>query len=85
MTSHFMNVLDHDNGLTYEVEYETEGDGSGPSYSPRFGADSGDPLIIMVLSAWHEEYGPVTFNTEQEELVAAFICENHVFDDFDDP
>lgn len=68
-------------GWPVEVEYETEGDGSEPSYSPRFGADSGDPLIVFIVSVWSEEYGHVTLTQEEDDLLAADVCERHEFDD----
>lgn len=77
-----MTVKDNANGLSYEVDYETEGDGSGPFYSPMHGADSGDPLVVLVLRAWHDEYGDVVLDADEEELMAEYICENHQFDDF---
>lgn len=77
--NHTMNVR-HSDGDLLEIEYETEGDGSGPSYSPMFGADSGDPLIVYVLNAWSDEYGDCVLSDEESELIAAFITENHEFE-----
>ncbi len=69
-------------GIKLEVEYETEGDGSGPSYSPLSGADSGDPLIVTVLNAHEADTDvPVALTDAENEVVATYITEHHEFDD----
>ncbi len=73
------------NDVELEVEYETEGDGSGPSYSPMTGADSGDPLIVIVLKAFRVDNNEeIKLSDSEAEKIAEYITEHHEFD-HDDP
>lgn len=79
MTIQLPNVA---GGVKLEADYETEGDGSGPSYSPMYGADGGDPLVILVEEVRYIEFDAVIMLSDDElEHVAEYICENHEFDD----
>lgn len=69
-------------GRPTEIEFSTEGDGSGPSYSPRFGADSGDPLITIIEEAFDVEMEmTIELTQEEDEHAAETICANYEFDD----
>lgn len=69
-------------GRPTEVSFSTEGDGSGPSYSPMYGADSGDPLIIIVEDAFDIEMEmAIALTQEEDEHAAETICANYEFDD----
>lgn len=68
-------------GYTYDVDYDTEGGGGGPSYSPMSGADSGDPLVVLILGVYHDEYGPALLSDDDIERVADYVTEHHEFDD----
>lgn len=81
MSTHTTMIIH--NGIPLEVEFETEGDGGGPSYSPAYGADSGDPLVIIIRDAWSEEYGPATLNAQDDDEIVSDICANFEFVDYD--
>lgn len=50
MRTFFENFV-KDNGLPVCVEYSFRG-GSETSYSPRFGADGGDPCDVSIVASW---------------------------------
>ena len=75
------------NGRKLEVDFETEGDGSGPSYSPMYGADSGNPLIVMVNKVRDAEtMEEVALSDDELDMIAADITAHYEYEppDFDD-
>lgn len=76
------NMMVVHNGIELDVDYDTEGDGSGPSYSPMYGADGGDPLIVIFLEARRIDNGKVyALRDDSIENICAYITEHHEFDD----
>lgn len=70
-------------GMALDVDYDTEGDGSGPSYSPMRGADGGDPFIVLLTGV---SYADLPANTcllsqAEDDAVAEYVTEHHEFDD----
>jgi hypothetical protein len=56
MTRTFFEDFTRDNGLPVTVEYSFAG-GSPTTYSPRFGADGGDPCEVEIVQAWPATVG----------------------------
>lgn len=64
-------------GRLTEIEFETEGDGSGPTYSPMYGADSGDPLVVIILHAYDVEFEmEITLTQDEDDFAAENIFAN---------
>lgn len=56
------------------VEYEVEGSGHGPSYSPLNGAEGGDPFVVGIVKATDEETGEeVKLSDEDNDALADVI------------